>query len=91
MNQTKIEWTDKTWNPAVGCSKRCHDEHGKIWCYAYWQAKRQKHRCQQCYEFIPHLHPERLGQLPLPFGRSLLSKKDKKTTEDFCLFDGRIF
>lgn len=62
MNTTKIEWTDKTWNPAVGCSKRCHDENGKIWCYAYWQAKRQKHRCQKCYEFIPHLHPERLDE-----------------------------
>jgi protein gp37 len=62
MNPTKIEWTDKTWNPIVGCSKRCHDEQGKIWCYAYWQAKRQKHNCQLCYEFIPHLHPERLEE-----------------------------
>jgi len=46
--------TVHTWNPFVGC---CHD---CIYCYAVDIAKRQKHRCQSCYEFVPHMHNERL-------------------------------
>ena len=51
-----IEWCDFTWNPVVGCTCRCS------YCYARRLAKRFKGRCQQCYEFTPHLHPERLGE-----------------------------
>lgn len=43
-----------TWNPYVGCRHNC------TYCYARDIAKRQKHRCLECYEFVPHLHPERL-------------------------------
>jgi protein gp37 len=57
MNQTKIEWTDWTLNPVVGCN------HGCDYCYAQKQAKRQKQRCELCYQFIPHPHLERLSQL----------------------------
>lgn len=28
MNRTKIEWTDYTWNPVVGCKNKCY------YCYA---------------------------------------------------------
>jgi len=43
-----------TWNPWVGCIHNC------IYCWARRQAKRQKHRCELCYQFIPHAHLERL-------------------------------
>jgi protein gp37 len=81
MNPTKIEWCDMTWNPAVGCSKRCHDENGKIWCYAYWQAKRMKQKCEMCYKFIPHFHRERLIE---PYKR-------KKPTKIFLCSMGEFF
>ena len=54
MNRTKIEWTDYSWNPIVGCSYNCD------YCYARQQAKRQLHRCVLCYDFLPHIHYERL-------------------------------
>lgn len=57
MNITKIEWTDWTINPVVGCPHNCE------YCYARKMAKRQKHRCRLCYEFIPHPHLERLEKL----------------------------
>jgi protein gp37 len=57
MNSTKIEWTDATINPVTGCVHRCD------YCYARRQAKRRKHKCQLCYDFIPHPHLERLEQL----------------------------
>jgi len=57
MNQTKIEWCDITLNPIVGCP------HGCNYCYARKMAKRQKHRCELCYEFIPHPHLERLDRI----------------------------
>lgn len=51
-----IGWCEFTWNPMVGCLGGCS------YCYARGQAKRQKHRCQKCYDFKPHLHPERLKE-----------------------------
>lgn len=57
MNPTKIEWCDATVNPIVGCP------HGCDFCYARKQAKRQKQRCELCYNFIPHPHLERLDQI----------------------------
>jgi len=54
MNRTAIEWTMYTWNLIVGCLVGCP------FCYARRQARRFKHRCQKCYDFEPHFHPERL-------------------------------
>ena len=52
----RIEYLDWTCNPIVGCT------HGCPWCWARRQAKRQKHNCRKCYDFVPHLHPERLDE-----------------------------
>jgi protein gp37 len=57
MNITKIEWTDVTLNPVVGCP------HGCVYCYARRQVKRQLNNCELCYRFIPHHDLERLDHL----------------------------
>ncbi len=94
MNQTKIEWTDRTLNAVVGCTHNCG------YCYARGQAHRSAHRqagawlkrklgakkfellkslmsegemrtihegipvwCQDCHDFKPHAHLERLDQI----------------------------
>lgn len=75
MNKSKIEWCNFTWNPIVGCTKGCP------WCYARRQAKRFKHQCQKCYDFVPHLHPERLGQ----------PAKRKKPARIFVCSMGELF
>ncbi len=74
MNRTGIEWCDYTWNPlGAGCSERCGatPEQPEAWCYAYRMRHRFKpgmradgttYGCQLCYEFVPHLHAERLDQ-----------------------------
>ena len=51
----------ESWNPFVGCL------HGCIYCASTFkrQMKRQKKHCLKCYDFEPHVHPERLGR-PLP-------------------------
>ena len=41
MADSKIEWTDKTWNPVIGCSKVSE---GCRHCYAMWMA----YRCAAC-------------------------------------------
>ena len=44
------------WNPFCGCRFGC------TYCQQSFQrqAKRQRRRCLDCYEFTPHQHPERL-------------------------------
>ena len=39
MKTTKIEWTDKTWNPITGCTKKSA---GCAHCYAEVMARRLK-------------------------------------------------
>ncbi|ADB57973.1 DUF5131 family protein [Archaeoglobus profundus] len=50
----------KTWNPFVGCRFGC------VYCKPSFQrqAKRQKRRCELCYRYEPHFHPERLNKVP---------------------------
>lgn len=47
-----------TYNPFRGCEFDC------TYCEPSFkrQAKRDKHRCELCYNFTPHFHPERLSQ-----------------------------
>jgi len=50
------------WNPWVGCRYKCDC------CRSSFQAQLKrwaKGECQDCYDFVPHRHPERLTQ-PLP-------------------------
>jgi protein gp37 len=51
MNQTKIEWTNYSWNPITGCL------HGCWYCYA----KKLFTRFHKSFE--PTFYPERLGEL----------------------------
>lgn len=50
----------KTWNPFKGCDFDC------VYCEDSFkrQAKRQKHNCMKCYNYIPHFHPDRLDKIP---------------------------
>ena len=50
----------KTWNPSMGCPFDCS------YCKPSFQqqAKRQKQNCTDCYNYVPHEHPERLNRIP---------------------------
>jgi protein gp37 len=54
MNNTKIEWTDWTWNPVTGCL------HGCPYCYA----RRIANRFHGGFE--PKFHPDRLRDVRQP-------------------------
>ena len=60
---TKIEWTDKTWNPITGCSKLSS---GCVHCYAETMSRRLKAMGLDKYRngFDVTLHPEDL-EMPL--------------------------
>lgn len=59
MADTRIEWTDRTWNPTTGCSLGC------TYCYAEKMAHRLKAMGQPKYRqgFTPACHP---GELVKP-------------------------
>ena len=61
MAETKIEWTDKTWNPVTGCTKKSE---GCVHCYAEVMARRLKGMGQVKYKnaFKLTLHPEDLDE-----------------------------
>lgn len=61
MRTTKIEWTDKTWNPITGCSKKST---GCLHCYAEVMARRLKAMGQERYAngFIVTLHERCLNE-----------------------------
>jgi len=51
----------KTWNPFVGCLHQC------IYCIPSFQRQLKrwgKKHCSKCYNYEPHLHPERLDRIP---------------------------
>ena len=77
---SKIEWTEKTWNPISGCTKISD---GCKNCYAEKMANRLKAMNIKGYEngFAVTLHPEKLGE-PL---------KRKKPTMYFVCSMGDIF
>ncbi|MDR1897713.1 MAG: phage Gp37/Gp68 family protein [Prevotellaceae bacterium] len=61
MKTTKIEWTDKTWNPVTGCSKMSA---GCVNCYAEVMARRLQAMGQDKYKngFGLTLHEDVLGE-----------------------------
>jgi protein gp37 len=63
MSQSKIEWTESTWNPVTGCTKISE---GCRNCYAERMARRLQAMGQKSYRngFELTCHPELLG-LPL--------------------------
>jgi protein gp37 len=61
MKSTKIEWTDKTWNPITGCTKKSA---GCAHCYAEVMTRRLKAMNLEKYKngFELTLHEEELSQ-----------------------------
>lgn len=61
MATSKIEWTDKTWNPVTGCTKQSE---GCRNCYAEVMARRLKGMHKPKYQkgFALTLHPEDLNE-----------------------------
>ena len=61
MKTTKIEWTDRTWNPVTGCTKIST---GCAHCYAETMSKRLKAMGIEKYSngFIPTLHADSLNE-----------------------------
>jgi len=59
MRTTKIEWTDRTWNPVTGCTKLST---GCAYCYAETMANRLKAMGVRKYAngFTPTLHEDTL-------------------------------
>lgn len=61
MRTTKIEWTDRTWNPVTGCTKLST---GCAHCYAETMANRLKAMGVAKYAngFMPTMHEDALGE-----------------------------
>ena len=61
MRTTKIEWTERTWNPVTGCTKQSE---GCVHCYAETMARRLVAMKMQKYinGFVPTIHPESLDE-----------------------------
>lgn len=61
MAESKIEWTDRTWNPVTGCTKQSA---GCVHCYAEVMARRLKGMGQIKYKnaFQLTTHPEELNE-----------------------------
>lgn len=61
MRTTKIEWTDKTWNPITGCTKHSA---GCLHCYAETMSRRLNAMGLEKYAngFNLTLHPENLDE-----------------------------
>lgn len=77
MNRTNIEWTDYTWNPITGCSRRCPH------CYAWRMAKRLAGRYGYPKDdpFQVTFHPDRLKE----------PRSVKKPSKIFTCSMGEIF
>lgn len=56
MDKTKIEWTDATWNPVVGCSRVSE---GCRHCYAETMAVRQVHMGTERYQGVADVETRR--------------------------------
>jgi len=61
MRTTKIEWTDRTWNPVTGCTKLST---GCVHCYAETMAHRLRAMgvCKYVNGFTPTMHEDVLGE-----------------------------
>ena len=61
MRTTKIEWTERTWNPVTGCTKQSA---GCAHCYAETMARRLTAMGMPKYVngFTPAIHPESLDE-----------------------------
>jgi len=52
VRKTAVEWATHHWSPLIGCSTGC------VYCFARAYGRRfgASQGCQQCADFVPHLH-----------------------------------
>lgn len=61
MTNNNMYENTKTWNPFKGCKYDC------VYCKPSFQRQSKrwgKGNCQDCYDFTPHFHEERLKRIP---------------------------
>ena len=75
MQRTGVDWATHSWNGIYGCFGPCGTADKPLrcaYCYARGQSRRVaamtaaatgKPVCQDCWDFVPHLHEERLADL----------------------------
>jgi protein gp37 len=63
---TRIDWADASWNPfgwgCYGPGGNAENPRRCSYCFGARLAKRKMNACQQCNDFVPHWHPEKLDQ-----------------------------
>jgi hypothetical protein len=75
----------ETFNPFCGCHFSCS------FCYAQRIAKRQKHRCERCYKFAPHAHPERLSKKFKPGDNIFVCSMMFQSKNPLCFIAWRMY
>lgn len=64
MRKSKMFEGLRTYNPYFGCNHHCY--HDGCWaCKLLAHRQGTRFNCQKCYDFEPHLHPERLNRVPI--------------------------
>ncbi len=86
LSKTGIEYATHAWNPLVGCGNTACPVRKDCWARA--MIRYRNNGCQQCREFTPHLHPERLAipksRKPRVIVANFLGDWMTHTADDIC-------